>query len=409
MSDVWAEAQCNLARAAEIMKLEPELTERLMRPQSFTEFTVPLRLDDGRKKIFVAYRCRHQDAVGPTKDGTRIRPDLTPGEIKALALFMSVKHAVADIPAGGGKGGIEADPAALSEGEYERLIRGFMRRLTPKGAFRDVPGADLGTDARAMAWMLDEYEQISGFHAPAAVNDKPFELGGSRGGHEATGWGVAAAAGLAAAELGLKNPSAVVQGFGQVGSVAALTLAERGFRIVAVSDVHGAVADPAGLDVAALAAHVLKTGRVPGFPGGRPADPETILETDCQVLVPAAVQDVLTAANAGRVKAGLVVEAANAPVSPEADEIFERRGVTVVPDVVANCGGAVVCDFERTQGLSNDWWPLATVRERLEKRLVGAYAESRAAAREFGTSLRRGAWIKALRRIRAALLWRGWS
>jgi len=408
MKNVWEEARHNLRLAAEAMNLEPEILNRLSTPMRFLEFTVPVRLDDGRKELFTAYRSWHQDATGPAKDGTRVKPDLTPEEIKALSLFMSIKHAVAGIPAGGGKGGIRADPSKLSEGEYERLIRGFMRRLAPKGAWVDVPGADLGTGAQAMAWMLDEYEQVSGFHSPAAVSDKPFELGGSRGGFEATGWGVAFCADRAAVDLGLKGGRVAVQGFGQVGSVAAASLVEMGYKIVAVSDLHGAVADPAGLDIPALVRHVAGTGRVSGFPGAS-AIRTDILETDCGILIPAAVQDVVTAANADRLKARLVVEAANAPVSPEADELLLNRGVCLIPDVVANCGGAIVCDFERAQGLANDYWPLEKVRERLRERILAVYEETRVKALAAGLSFRRAAWVNALTKIRAAMLWRGWS
>jgi glutamate dehydrogenase/leucine dehydrogenase len=373
----------------------------------FTEFTIPLRLDNGQRKLFTAWRSWHQDATGPTKDGTRIRPGLTPEEVKALSLFMSIKHAVADIPAGGGKGGIRADPAALSEGEYERLVRGFVRRLRPMGAFVDVPGADIGTDARAMAWMLDEYEQISGFHSPAAINDKPFELGGSRGGHEATGWGVAYLADLAAREQGLFPSRVAIQGFGQVGQVAAEAMFEMGYQVVGVSDAFGAVCDPGGLDIAALSRHAKEFGTVKGFSG--PSLSGSLLEMDCDILVPAAVQDVITLENASKIKARLIVEAANAPVSPEADAVLAQSGRSLVPDVVANCGGAVVCDFERTQGLSNDYWPLSKVREKLEGRMLAAYEQSRETADRYGVSLRLGAWIKALSKISQAMLWRGWN
>ena len=406
--NVWEEAQLNLRKAAETMGLEPEITERLLTPMRFTEFTIPVRMDDGSKKIFTAYRSWHQDATGPTKDGTRVRPGLTPEEIKALSLFMSIKHAVGGIPAGGGKGGIKADPSKMSEGEYERLIRGFMRRLAPKGAYTDVPGADIGTDTRAMAWMLDEYEQMIGYHSPAAVNDKPFELGGSRGGFEATGWGVATCARRAAEELNLAGGRVVIQGFGQVGSITALTLFEAGYKIIAVSDVYGAVANPAGLDIAALTAHVQATGKVVGFAGGEAADAAALLETDCDILIPAAVQDVITEANADRIKARLIVEAANAPTTPAADEMLLAKGKTIVPDVVANCGGAIVCDFERTQGLSNDYWSLPKVREKLLERIVTAYDEAKAKAVECRVPMRQGAWINALSKIRAAMIWRGW-
>lgn len=407
MKNVWEEAQYNLRQAAEAMGLEPEITERLLTPMRFTEFTIPVRMDDGSKKMFTAYRSWHQNAMGPTKDGTRVRPGLTPEEIKALSVFMSIKHAVSGIPAGGGKGGIKADPAKLSEGEYERLIRGFMRRLAPKGAFVDVPGADIGTDGKAMAWMLDEYEQMAGFHSPAAVNDKPFGLGGSRGGYEATGWGVATCTDRAAKKIGLAKGRVAVQGFGQVGSITALTLFGMGYKIIAVSDIFGGIANEAGIDVKALVAHVGETGQVVGFPGAQPLS-GSVLEVGCDILIPAAVQDVLTEENAGRVKAKLIVEGANAPTSPEADNILLGQGKFIVPDVVANCGGAVVCDFERTQGLSNDYWPIEKVREKLMERITTAFDEALAKAEECHVPMRQGAWINALSKIAAAIRWRGW-
>lgn len=410
MKDVWAEAQFNLTQAAEAMGLEPEVLERLKTPMRFTEFTIPVRMDDGTKRIFTAYRSWHQDATGPTKDGTRVRPDLTPEEIKALSLFMSIKHAAAGIPAGGGKGGIKADPLTLSEGEYERLIRGFVRRLRPKGAYVDVPGADIGTGKQAMAWMLDEYEQVTGIHSPAAINDKPMELGGSLGGFEATGWGVATCAMEAAQEENL-DPSqtrVVIQGFGQVGSITALTLFNAGYRIIAVSDIDGAVMDDKGLNIPALMEHVSQKNFVTGFPGAKPADKSTILETECEILIPAAVQDVITEGNASRLKTKILVEAANAPTTPEADKILLARGIRIIPDVVANSGGAIVCDFERTQGLSNDYWALEKVEQRLKERITKAYREAREKAEEKNVSMRLGAWINALSKIRAAMLLRGW-
>ena len=410
MKNVWEEALFNLSQAAEAMDLEPELLERLSTPMRFTEFTIPVRMDDGSKKIFTAYRSWHQDATGPTKDGTRVRPGLTPEEIKALSLFMSVKHAVAGIPAGGGKGGIKADPSQLSEGEYERLIRGFIRKLSPKGAFVDIPGADIGTGTQAMAWMLDEYEQITGFHSPAAINDKPAALGGSLGGFEATGWGVAACAMEAAKELGMapEKTRIAVQGFGQVGSIASKKLFDSGFKIVAISDIYGAVENPDGLDVGKLMDHMEKTGSVKGFGGGREYDGGKILETDCDILIPAAVQDVITEENAPRIRAKLIVEAANAPTTPGADDLLSSKGVVIIPDVVANSGGAIVCDFERTQGLSNDYWTLDKVEERLNIRILRAYAEAREKAGEKNVSMRLGAWINAIGKIRSAMLLRGW-
>jgi glutamate dehydrogenase/leucine dehydrogenase len=406
--NVWEEARLNLRKAAEIINLEPELLNRLSTPMRFTEFTIPLRLDNGKKELFTAYRSLHQDATGPTKDGTRIRPGLTPEEVKALSLFMSIKHAVADIPAGGGKGGIVADPSKLTEGEYERLVRGFIRKLYPKGAMVDVPGADLGTDAKAMAWMLDEYEQISGFHSPAAINDKPVALGGSEGGHEATGWGVSTCADTAAKDHNLFGGSIVIQGFGQVGGIAAQTLYENGYKIVAVGDAFGAIYNSDGININGLLEYVEKNGRVPGFPGAKSLE-GPILEVDCDILIPAAVQDVITADNAARIKATLIVEAANAPISPEADKILLAAKKSIVPDVVANCGGVIVCDFERTQGLANDYWSLEQVQEKLKTRILKAYTETLKLSRELKIPMRQAAWAKALTKIRSAMLWRGWN
>jgi len=412
MRDVWEEARYNLRKAAEIMGMKDDLLERLSTPMRFTEFTIPVRMDDGSRRIFTAYRSNHQDATGPTKDGTRVKPDLTPEEIKALSLFMSIKHGIGNIPAGGGKGGIKADPSVMSDGEYERLIRGFVRKLRPKGAWTDVPGADIGTGKQAMAWMLDEYEQITGTHCPAAINDKPaiLGIGGSRGGFEATGWGVALCTIEASGEMGLEpaDTKVVIQGFGQVGSVTAKTLYDRGFRITAVSDINGAVGDEEGLDVDALMKHVERTGSVTGFEGAEPADAGSILERKCHILIPAAVQDVITAENAPRISAKLVVEAANAPTTPEADEILESEGISVIPDVLANAGGCIVCDFERIQGLSGDYWEEDDVHRRLDKRMMTAYNEARKVMKERQVSMRRAVWVNALSKITEAMEIRGW-
>jgi len=413
MNNVWEEAKYNLKQAAEIMGMKEDLLERLSTPVRFTEFTIPVRMDDGTRKIFMAYRSNHQDATGPTKDGTRVRPDLTPEEIKALSLFMSIKHGIGNIPAGGGKGGIKADPSRMSEGEYERLIRGFIRKLKPKGAWVDVPGADIGTGKQAMAWMLDEYEQITGMHCPAAINDKPAVLGigGSKGGFEATGWGVAMCTVEASRELGFEpeNTSVVIQGFGQVGSITARTLYDRGFRITAVSDINGAICNDEGIHIDELVVHVEKTGTIRGFENADKMDATQLLEKECHILIPAAVQDVITSENAPRIRARLIVEAANAPTSPEADSILEQRGIKIIPDVLANAGGCIVCDFERIQGLSGDYWDEEEVHRRLDQRMMTAYCEARAVMEEKGISMRRAVWVNALEKIVEAMEIRGWS
>ncbi len=413
MNNVWEEAKYNLRKAAEVMGMKEDLLVRLSTPMRFTEFTIPVRMDDGSRKIFMAYRSNHQDSTGPTKDGTRIKPDLTTEEIKALSLFMSIKHGIGNIPAGGGKGGIKADPSKMSEGEYERLIRGFIRKLKPKGAWVDVPGADIGTGKQAMAWMLDEYEQITGMHCPAAINDKPaiLGIGGSKGGFEATGWGVAMCTVEASRELGLEpqKSTVVIQGFGQVGSITAKTLFDRGFKITAVSDINGAVFNDQGINIDGLVEHVQKTGTIKDFPGTDPMDAALLLEKECNILIPAAVQDVITADNAPRIRTKLIVEAANAPTTPEADRILEEKGIAVIPDVLANAGGCIVCDFERIQGLSGDYWDEEEVHRRLDKRMMTAYGEAKTVMDKKSISMRTAVWVNALKKIVEAMEIRGWS
>lgn len=407
----WLAAKQHLREAGVLMNLEPEIVELLSEPSAIYEFRIPLRMDDGRIRIFRAFRVRHNDALGGTRDGVRIRPDLDLDECKALAMFMTVKHAVAGIPAGGGKGGIVADPEELSERELERLCRSYIRRLNPRGAWADVPGADIGTSYKTQAWMLDELEQITGVHQPPAINDKPFGVGGSLGGAEATGRGVYLLTLIEAERLGLKPRASrvAVQGFGQVGQSAAQLLSDDGYPVVAVSDIRGGVHNPKGIDVRKLADHVRLTGSVVGFPGTTSLTNKQLIESDCEILVPAAVQDAVTEDNAGRVKARLVMEGANGPVTPAADEILTKKGVRVIPDVLANCGGVIVCHFERIQGLTDSYWSLETVNERLRERIHQSHKEVCELARERNCSIRAAAWVSGLTRVAEAIRLRGWG
>lgn len=411
MDNVFEVAIRTLNRAGEIGEIDPRVMEILQEPKRIHQFRIPLRLSDGSFRVFPAYRVHYCDALGPFRDGTRIRPGLTLDEIKALGLFMTIKHCCADIPAGGAKGGIQADPSQLARRDLEQLVRAFVRNLQPRGPWADVPGADIGTGEQAMAWMLDEYEQITGVHCPAAINDKPPLLGGSLGGEAATGRGVFITLQAAAADIGLDVPrsTAVVQGFGQVGTALAERLHATGARIVAVSDVYGGIQARDGIDIPALKAHVAATGKVAGFPGTTIVDNAALFALPCDIIVPAAVQSVIHKDNAGAVQARLVVEGANGPVTTEADRILADKGVTVVPDVVANSGGATVCHFERTQGLSDQYWDLETVNRHLEARILKAYHSAADAARAAGgATLRLGAWIHALKKIEKAMQLRGW-
>lgn len=410
MESFWASAVSHLERAGRILGLGPEVMDLLREPMRVSVFRLPLRMDDGTHRVFVAYRVHHNDALGAFRDGTRIRPDLDLDECKALAMIMTVKHALAGIPAGGAKGGIAADTGKLSSWELERLVRAYVRRLAPKGSWADVPGADIGTDYRTQAWMLDEYEQITGHHEPAAVNDKPPLLGGSEGGAEATGRGVYYVALEAMREMGLAPAGCrvAVQGFGNVGSHAASLLHAEGCRIVAVGDVRGAVADPAGLDIPGLLDHTHKAGTVAGFGGAPPISGEGVLTSDCDVLVPAAVHGVIHGGNAAAIRARLVVEGANGPVTPEAEAVLLGRSAAVIPDVLANSGGVIVCHFERYQGLTDLYWDIETVRTKLKERIVGAYRQVVARSREKGITLREACWTLALEKVAKAAELRGW-
>ena len=404
------ETALNTLRAAgKIAGLESNAIKLLSQPKRIFEFTIPMRMDNGEFRIFNAFRVHYNDALGQIKDGTRFVPDLDLSTVKALGFWMTIKHAVADIPAGGGKGGVRVDPSKLSERELEYLVRAFMRKLPMKGAWVDVPGADIGTSAKTQAWMLDEYEEIVGFHSPAAVNDKPAEVNGTLGSMEATGTGAFFVTKEAVNDLGLaKGASIAVQGFGDVGRTVARLLYNDGFKVIALSDIKGGVYSEEGIDIEELAKHVEDTGFVANFPGTVAITNEELLETNCDILIPAAVQSVITNRNADKVKAKLIIEGANGPTTPEAEKILEDKEVTIIPDVLANCGGAIVCSFERTQGLTDTYWDLETVNKKLKERILKAYKETVATAREKNTSFRNAAWVNALIKISNAMKARGW-
>ncbi|WP_435101432.1 Glu/Leu/Phe/Val family dehydrogenase [Arhodomonas sp. AD133] len=400
-----------LRAAGELGEIDAAVMDLMAGPSRVLAFRIPLKMDDGSRQVFDAYRVRYSDALGPSRDGTRVSPDIDIDEVTALGLLMTIKHAAGHIPAGGGKGGVVADPNVLSSREFESLCRAYVRCLRPAGPAYDVPGADIGTDARAMAWMLDEYEQITGYHCPAAINDKPAILGGSLGGEEATGRGVFDAFAKAADDLGMAmlDTTVAIQGFGQVGSVAATMFYEAGCRVIAVSDSGGGIRNDGGLNVPALRTFAADAGTVAGFPGADRITNAELLETACTVLVPAAIQGVIHRENALRVKARLLVEAANAPTTIEAEEILLQHGVTVVPDVIANSGSVHVCQMERSQDLYDNYWDADTIDDLRRTRLLRSYREALHTAANLGVeSVRLGAWVNALRRIEEAVHARGW-
>ena len=399
----------SLREAAELAGLDPKVIELLSVPKRTMEFTFPMRMDSGEVRIFKAYRVHWCDALGNFKDGTRFTGNLTLDELKALALWMTIKHGVGGIPAGGGKGGVEVDPGELSTWELERLSRSFMRHLPMKGAWVDVPGADIGTSEQTQAWMLDEYEQIIGYHSPAAVNDKPAAVSGTVGSAEATGQGVYYIFEQAVKDFGFaEDCSVAVQGFGKVGAVLAGLLHEGGYKVVAVSDIYGGIHSSEGIDIPKLQEHVQKTGKVVDFPGTSPVSNEELLELDADILVPAAVQSVIGEENAPMIKAKLIIEAANGPVTPKAEQYLLDKGIPVIPDVLANVGGATVCHFERIQGLTDEYWDLERVNGQLKEWILKAYDKMLKTAKEKDSSYRMAVWVNALLKIEASVKKRGW-
>ncbi|MET4099147.1 glutamate dehydrogenase (NAD(P)+) [Agrococcus sp. UYP10] len=404
------EARAQLADAVEILGLDEGVAAMLAVPRREMTVAVPLRRDDGSITTFIGHRVQHNLSRGPAKGGLRYSSAVDLDEVRALAMWMTWKCALLDVPYGGAKGGIAVDPRTLSDGELERLTRRYTSEILPIiGPTRDIPAPDIGTDERTMAWMMDTYSTAVGHTVPGVVTGKPLSLGGSRGRASATSAGVALIARAALEHVGIpvRGATASVQGFGKVGRDAARFLAESGCRIVAVSDADGAVTSAAGLDIAALSAYAARTGSVAGFPGGEPIEPARVLELDVDLLVPAAVEGVLHAGNASRVTARVIVEGANGPTTSEADAILEARGTLVVPDILANAGGVLVSYFEWVQANQSYWWTERDVQERLGERMTRAWGDVLDEARRRGVSLRTAATCLAVERVAQAHKLRG--
>lgn len=383
----------------------------LAEPQRLVEVRIPVRRGGGTTEVFTGFRVQYLDVLGPFKGGVRFHPRVGPDEVKALALWMTLKTALLDLPFGGAKGGVAVDPRTLTPGELEALARGYVRALAPLlGPETDIPAPDVNTGPAVMAWMLDEYARVTGRWQPAAFTGKPLTLGGSPGREEATGRGVFYAVREAARHLGiaLQGATAAIQGFGKVGYAAARFLAGAGCAVVAVSDSRGAVYHPAGLDLEALRSHKEKTGTVAGFPGGAPLDPAELPAVQASILVPAALEGTLTEEVAPRVRARLVAEAANGPTTPAADRVLHRRGVYVVPDILCNAGGVTVSYFEWVQNREGLRWSEAEVTWRLEERMVAAFQQVWEAAGRYGVDPRTAAYRVAVERLARAMHERGW-
>jgi glutamate dehydrogenase (NAD(P)+) len=409
-SHLYRTALTQLDRVAEWLNLDADVHERLRYPRRALVVSVPARMDDGTTRVFLGYRVHHSTVLGRTKGGVRYAVDVNLGEVSALAMLMSWKCALMGLPYGGAKGGVRCDPVSLSARERENVTRRYTAEIMLLiGPDLDIPAPDLGTDEQTMAWMMDTYSMTQGRSVPGVVTGKPLLVGGSQGRREATGRGIVYALYEAARHLGqeLKGRRVVVQGFGNVGSVVARLLWREGCHIVGVADVNGGIWNPRGLDIRQLAAHVSGSGSVVGFPDTDAISNADILEQPCDVLVPAAVGSQLRHDNAERVKAAIVAEGANGPSTPEADVVLRERGVTVIPDILANAGGVVVSYFEWVQGLQHYFWRESEITTRLQEIMTRAFGRVWAVASKEGTDLRTAALLEGVGRVAEAYKARG--
>src|SRR3989442_11873934 len=401
-SHLCGTALAQLDRVAGKLQLEPDIHERLRYPRRALIVSIPVRMDNGNTEVFQGYRVHHSTLLGPTKGGLRYDLEVNLGEVTALAMLMSWKCALVGLPYGGAKGGVRCDPRAMSAREREHLTRPSTTAIMLLiGPDLDIPAPDLGTDEQTMAWMMDTYSMAQGKSVPGVVTGKPLIVGGSAGRREATGRGIVYALYQATRVLGhqLRDQKVVVQGFGNVGGVAARLLWREGCVVVAVSDVKGGIWNAKGLDIRQLEAHVAATGGVGGFPDTEPISNTQILEQPCDILIPAAIGSQLREDNADRIKATIVAEGANGPTTPEADVILRDRGVTVIPDILANAGGVIVSYFEWVQGLQYYFWRESEITTRLQEIMTRAFNRVCALAAKEGTDLRTAALMEGIRRV----------
>lgn len=392
--------------AAEMLNLEPGVHEILKYPKRTLTVSVPIKMDSGEIRVFTGYRVQHTDARGPYKGGIRYSPEVNLDEVKALAMWMTWKCAVADIPYGGAKGGVCCNPKEMSIGELERLTRRYTSMILQLiGPYSDVPAPDVYTDAQTMAWLMDTYSQIKGYLVPEVVTGKPLHLGGSEGREEATSRGVVFVVKEACDRLGIrfKDTTVAVQGFGKVGWNAAKLLHEEKCKIIAVSDSKGGVYSPEGINPTKVFDHKGKTGSVMGFEGCQNISNQELLELQCDILIPAAIENQITRANAGNIEAKLVAEAANGPTTPEGSKILSEKGIFVIPDILANAGGVTVSYFEWVQNLHREHWTKEEVNEKLKDKMIEAYREVDAISKKYETDMRNAALILAVGRVADAL------
>ncbi len=408
--NAWEVAQRQFDLAADRLNLDPGLRRVLREPRRELTVHFPVKMDDGSVQVFTGFRVQHNLGRGPAKGGLRYHQDVSLDEVKALAMWMTWKCAVVGIPYGGGKGGVIVDPKKLSQKELEGLTRRFATEIEVLiGPERDIPAPDVNTNAQVMAWIMDTFSMHMGYTVPGVVTGKPISLGGSEGRNEATARGTIFCIIEAARHLGidLRTARVAVQGFGNAGSIAARLIADEGSTVVAVSDSSGGIANPNGLDVAKVIAWKQEHGTVQGFPGAADVTNADVLEVECDILIPAALENQITSRNAGRVKARLIAEAANGPTTPEADAELFAAGKFMIPDILCNAGGVTVSYFEWVQDLNRDHWTEEVVNEKLRIIMTKAFGEVLAIAEREQIDMRTAAYLLAVQRVADATAMRG--
>lgn len=406
----WDVAMEQLDAVAKKLNLDAGIKEKLAHCKRILIVSIPIKMDSGNVKVFEGYRVQHSIERGPGKGGVRFHPDVTLDEVKALAFWMTMKCAVVNIPYGGAKGGIICDPRKMSLGEIERMTRRYTSEIgIIIGPEKDIPAPDVYTNPQIMAWMMDTYSMNVGYSAPGVVTGKPLEIGGSEGRKEATARGVVYHVADAAKHLGLslRGATVAIQGYGNAGSISAELISQEGAKVIAVSDSRGGIYSEGGLDPKKVSEHKAKTGSVVGFPGAKTITNEKVLETPCDILIPAALENQITKENAARIKAKIIAEAANGPTTPEADKILHERGIFLIPDILANAGGVTVSYFEWVQDIQAFFWDEHDVNKKLKEILNKAFHEVLKISLREKVGMRMAAYMLAVDRVGRALKLRG--
>ncbi|TSI03888.1 Glu/Leu/Phe/Val dehydrogenase [Lysinibacillus sp. BW-2-10] len=408
--NLFTSTQDVIKEALNKLGYDEAMYDLLKEPLRMLHVRIPVDMDDGTTKVFTAYRAQHNDAVGPTKGGVRFHPGVNEDEVKALSMWMTLKCGIVDLPYGGGKGGIICDPRQMSMRELERLSRGYVRAISQiVGPTKDIPAPDVFTNAQIMAWMMDEYSRMDEFNSPGFITGKPIVLGGSQGRDRATAEGVTIVIQEAAKKrnIEIKGARVVIQGFGNAGSFLAKFMSDLGAKVIGISDAYGALHDPSGLDIEYLLDRRDSFGTVTTLFENTITNQE-LLELDCDILVPAAIENQITAENAHNIKANIVVEAANGPTTAEATKILTERGILLVPDVLASAGGVTVSYFEWVQNNQGYYWTAEEVREKLYKKMVDAFENVYTTATSRNINMRLAAYMVGVRRTAEASRFRGW-